>query len=235
MMIVKDAGERRFERGFSLPREGAEARAVVDLGEMNPWIDLTRVGEVHFFMKKPDEDVVVELAELRLEKDGPPGAVLGTPFVAFEKLEVPPSARLGRTVRISAWLSVTRPQTVPYALFVHLYPEAEKGVEVPAHRKGYIHIEHVPYPSVTNWPVGVPQQVGPFTVYFPRYGPAGRYLVRIGLFNSAAGGNGPRGVPYRGAYDYSGSFPKCRYADPGLEDFVVGALEVEEEPAERAF
>jgi hypothetical protein len=231
MMIVKDAGERRFERGFTLPGGQGGGRAVVDLEDMNPSIDLTRIGEIHFYIKDPDDDIVVELANVRLEKGGPPGEVLGKPFVVFDRLEAPPSARLGEAVTISAWLTITRPQTVPYSVFVHLYPEREKGVEVPAERAGYLHIENIPYLPVTDWPVGAPQQVGPFTVYFPKRNPTGRYLIRIGLYNALSGGNGPRDVPYRGAYDYAGSFPKCRYADPKIEDFVVGSIEVKENPA----
>lgn len=228
MVIVKDSGERRFERGFVLPRGGG-GRATVDLEEMNPLIDLTRVAELHFFMKNPNDDIVVELANVRLERGGEPGEVLGKPFVVFHRVEAPSSVRLGGTITLSAWLSVTRPQGIPYSVFVHLFPEAEKGVEVPAHRKGYIHIENVPHLPVTAWPAGVPQEVGPFTIHFPKHNPPGRYLIRIGLFNDRSGGNGPRDVPYRGAYDYAGSFPKCRYADPRIEDYVVGAVEVKED------
>jgi hypothetical protein len=224
-LIVKDADDRRFERSFPLPARGA-GRAAVDLAEMSPFIDLTRLGEIHFFMRNPGGEIVVELADIRLERDGPAGEVLGKPFVVFDRLEAPASARLGETISISAWLSVAAPQPIPYSVFLHLYPEAERGERIPARRAGYLHVENAPLPPVTSWPAGSPRQVGPFTVHLPKYNPAGRYLIRIGLYNDLSSGNGPREVPCRGAYDYAGSFPKCRYTDPRLDDFVVGSIEV---------
>ncbi|MDD5557271.1 MAG: hypothetical protein PHN82_08485 [bacterium] len=225
-LIVKDAGNKRFQRSFPIPAGGPRTVAL-DLRELNPVLDLERVVEVHFFMTAPKAETVVHIRGLRLDREGcEPGEVIGEPFVVFEGLEAPASAALGEAVEISALLSVAARQEIPYHVFLHLYPESERDEAVPARRKGYIHVERVPHVPVTEWPPDAPQEVGPFSVYFPRTNPAGRYLIRLGLFNPSSGGEGPRNVAYRGAYDYGGSFPKCRYTDPAIDDFVVGSIDV---------
>jgi hypothetical protein len=233
-LIIKDVGEKRFSMAFPMPR-GEPEHVSVSLTDLKLWIDPTRIAEVHFFMSSPAQETTVDMKDLRLEKGGcAPGEVLGKPFVVFEKLEAPESARLGEMVMISAWLSVTQPQTLSYHAFLHLFPESEKHVKVPAHRKGYIHIERLPLAPVPDWPVGTPQEVGPFTVYIPTGNPTGKYLIRIGLFNSISQGDGPRDVPYTGAFDYGGSFPKPRYTDQSLDDFTVGSILVKEQEAQGA-
>jgi hypothetical protein len=230
-LIVKDAGERRFKRTYALSRGEAFECIAVNLAEMTPMIDLTRVAELHFYVEKPEKKVLITIKDLRLERGGAqPGEVMGKPFVVFEKVIMPERASLGQRIDVSAILSITQPQTIPFAVFVHLFLESEKAIEKPSHRMGYIHLEKKPFVPVPEWDVNTPMQVGPFPIYLPTFNPEGRYLVQIGLFNSLSPGNGPRNVPYKGAYDYSGSYPKCRYENPDIEDFVVGSLDVLAEP-----
>ncbi|MCX6357299.1 MAG: hypothetical protein NT045_05400 [Candidatus Aureabacteria bacterium] len=225
VLTVKDVGNRRFSRSFTLA-PGSAMAATVGLAEMNPFIDLTRVTEVYFFLQNPEVDTVVDLKDLRLEGGGADGAVIGTPCVVFERLEIPESAARGETVTLHLTLSLTERQDSPFMLFVHCYPEHERSVEIPSHRAGYIHLETRPFLPVPQWKPRAPQRLGPYAVYLPRSIPAGRYLIEAGLFNDLSPGNGPRGVPYHGAYDYGGSFPKCRYTDPQRSDFVIGTLQV---------
>lgn len=225
VLAVKDAGERRFVRQYPISR-GTAVAVTVDLSAMVPMIDLTRVAELHYYVQNPEEEIAVDLKDLRLER-GEGGSVLGMPFVVFGGMEAPARTERGRTVTIYLTLSVARPQAIPYSLFIHLFPERERNVPIPARRAGYLHAEYRPFVPVTQWAPMEAQRLGPYSFFLPRSVPAGNYLIEAGLFNSGSPGDGPRGVVYRGAYDYSGSFPKCRYTDPALNDFTVGSLLVD--------
>ena len=228
-LTLKDDADRRFTMAFSL-FDGTVSSITLDLSKMVPWIDLTRMADIHFYIASPEENIVIDMKDLRLEKGGmKPGEIPDTPFVVFEGFDAPARARLDQTIDISLTFSLTRRQDLPYSVFVHLFHEKDKEVEIPSRRAGYIHVEKRPFVPVTKWKVGEPERVGPFSIHLPEYNPPGRYIVTAGLFNIRAGGNGPRGVRYEGAFDYNGTFPKCRYTDPKIKDFEVGSIAVEAE------
>lgn len=226
-LLIKDAGERRFGKAY--PLGGGAKSASLDLSEANPWVDLTRMAEIHFFLSSTQNDVAMELKDVRLERRGAaPGEVLGRPFVVFQELDIQAEAKRGELITVTPAVSLTSAQKIRYSVFLHFFLESEKDIEPPSNRAGYLHLEYIPLVPVSDWPENTQRELGPFSVFIPRSNPPGKYLIRCGLFNPDAPGNGPRDVPYRGAYDFSGTYPKCRFKNPEIRDYVVGSIVVKE-------
>lgn len=227
--VIKDADERRFEKAYPLSIV-TTSRVTLDLWKLRPWMDCSRIAELHFYMKRLDEPVEVALRGIRLEKrmgeDVPNGDI---PFVFLEELRAPPVCYPGETIEISAVLGLKRRESAPYHLFLHLFPDNGRDNAVPSTRPHFLHVEKRPFVPTPQWEPGVGREIGPFSVFIPYSFPPGRCLVRLGLFNAHAPGKAPRDRRYRGSFDYRGSYPRCRYVEPALEDFVVGTIEVVEE------
>lgn len=219
---VKDAGERRFHHGVHLGPV-AEKRVSVDLERMGHTVDLMRIASIIIGTACSIGEVDVYVDEVKLEGEGDQ---LGRPYITFSGLEIPPVAYRGRTFHFDGSLRAEKPVPGDYRIFLHIYPEDQASVVKTSERVGLINADHDPPVRTTRWAVGVDQPVGPLEIYIPGDNPSGTYIIEMGLFNPRSPGRGERGVEYQGAYDFAGSYPKCRYANEGMSGYVVGRMEV---------
>ena len=219
---VKDSGERRYHHALHM-EPGAEERVSIELERLSGTVDLMRIASFIIGVHGPSGESELFIDEIKLEGEGAP---LGKPFITFSRLEVPAVAYRGKTFTFNGYLRAEKHVPDDYRVFLHIYPEDQAPVPETSGRAGLINADHDPSLRTSLWPVGVDESVGPLEIYIPEDSPPGTYIIEMGLFNPGSSGRGGRGVDYPGAYDYSGSFPKCRYTNPGMGGYVVGRLQV---------
>ncbi|MDP8246954.1 MAG: hypothetical protein P9M00_02360 [Candidatus Tritonobacter lacicola] len=219
---VKDSGERRYHHALHL-EPGAEERVFIELERLAGTVDLMRIVSVIIRVYGTSSESELFIDEIKLEGKGDP---LGKPFITFSRLEVPAVAYRGKSFTFNGYLRAEKHVPDDYRVFLHIYPEDQAPVAETSGRAGLINADHDPPMRTSLWPVGADESVGPLEIYIPEYNPPGTYIIEMGLFNPGSPGMGERGVDYPGAYDYSGSFPKYRYTNPGIGGYVVGRFQV---------
>lgn len=219
---VKDSSERRYHHLLRLGPRGEE-RVSMELVSLSDTVDLRRIVSIIIgaYGKVGEFDLFVD--EIVLEGDGDP---MGKPFITFVNLDVPSRVRRGTPFTLSAHLRAEKPVPNDYRIFLHIYPESQASIVETSGREGLINADHDPPVKTSLWEVVEDEPVGTLEIFIPEDNPPGRYCVEMGLFNQKAGGRPERDIEYPGAFDFSGSYPKCRYTNPEIRGYVVGRLNV---------
>lgn len=222
LLQVKDAGERRFYHSTHLG-QGTEERVSIELEELSDTVDLTRISSVIVGTRGPVGETEIFIDEIKLEGEGDP---LSRPYITFSGMEIPPVSYRGETFMLNGYLRAEKAVPGDYRVFLHIYPEDQASVAETSGRAGLINADHDPRLRTSLWRVGVDEPVGPLGIYIPEDNPAGTYVIEMGLFNPGSPGKGERGIEYQGAYDFTGTYPKCRYTNERISGYVVGRMEV---------
>jgi hypothetical protein len=221
---IKDRSEREIDR--EIDAKAGENMIVFDLEDLGQQIDLRNIVYINFYLMNPPHDLILYLVQLSLERgDLKEKRVLGAPVVHFERASCPARVKRGESVTISAFLSLSQALRGDYRVFIHVayLPEMRK---MPSHPRWYINADQDPWIPTSKWAPRTPYEIGPISIYIPKDFPLGEYAIQIGLFNSDSPGIRSRHSTNRGMVDFRQTFPRLRYANPDIKEYVVAKIEV---------
>jgi len=225
---LKDRSGRMVYRDFKVL--AGENELSIDLESLGSSIDLRNMLYVAFFVLRPPEDIILYLDSLELKRgnlDDKP--VSGQPKVTFIKLSAVDKLKRGTTLTLACDLSISDRLYKDYKIFVHISQRGELKKK-PSKRRWYINADHYPWLPTSGWEPNRIYTVGPIEVFFPEHFPLGPYAVQIGLYNpdiEIGSSDTKTGTSY-GAFDFRGTYPRLRYTNPDLKDYIVGYVDLED-------
>lgn len=221
---IKDIASRSIDKVFELKR--GENRINVDLEEVGQFIDLTNVVYLNFYLINPSGDVVIYLDDIQLERaDLKSKRILDKPVINFIKISCPKQVKKRTSFPISFLLSTSKELKYNYRLFIHI-SHIDEIKKKPSQRRYYINADQDPQPPTSEWKVNSSYEIGPLDIFIPQDFPTGEYLIQVGLFNPYSRGSYQRGSGYSGMLDFHTSFPRLRYTNPEIKNYVVEKIKV---------
>ena len=227
---LKDTRGFQYQWIFDL-KAGQRRTFTIELDEIRDMIDLKNMAYLKIFLCSPKEEVALFFDNIKLrEKLIGEKNFFDEPFIKFSGADYPKQVRLRGEMDLTFYFMTEKKLNRNYKLFVHLMPEMKmrKGLSF---IKGRINADFYPEIPTTEWRVNTVYMVGPVRVAIPPRNPKGRYYIRAGLFNEEQQREGAtrsslfanRGGPY----DFSDAYPKLKYKNKKLKNYIVGEFIVE--------
>jgi len=220
---VKDSSGREKENEISLmPGENDVAVLLDDIGQ---FVDLKNIVYLNFFAGQLREDMRIYLDDLRLEKErAEPAGILKRPQVKLIAVNYPKQVKNKETIKLSFSIELNKAVSVDYKFFIHITERGELR-KPPAKRARYINADQEPWIPTSRWSAGQAYEIGPVFVYIPEDSPEGEYVIQAGLFNPNSHGAYQKGSSY-GMMDFRGSYPRLRYVNRNIRDYIVARFKL---------
>jgi hypothetical protein len=221
---IKDKAGRYIDRILNL-KEGKN-NVVLNLENVGQFIDLANIIYLNLYFIQPGREIVFYLDDVHLERvDLKAKKVLGKPIVNIVRLSCPKEVKRGESIVFSASLSINKELKNDYRVFIHIsnFEELNKN---PSQRRNYINADQELWIPTSKWVVNTPYEIGPISVYIPKGFLPGEYAVQMGLFNPGSAGIYDKGSTCEGMMDFRTSFPRLRYIDSRIKDFIVARFRV---------
>jgi len=223
---IKDKAERSAYRPFSI-KQGTQ-EIVIDLEEIGSSIDLENVVYVNIFVFSPKEDYGIYIDALRLDReDLAARRILSDPKVEFAGLDMPQTAKRGTAAALTCSFLAKEDIRRNYRVFIHVSHMSELSKRS-SDRQWFINADNDPWVPTSRWAAGQTYEIGPLEIFIPKSFPAGEYAIQAGLYNADQDSYGSyyRYSSNEGAFDFRSSYPRLRYANPDIKDYIVGYLTV---------
>lgn len=223
-MKIKDIAGRVFYDEFYLKKGSKEI--IFDLGFLGQSIDLSNIIYLNLFFVNPDREIILYLDNLRLERDGlKEKRILNKPIVELVRFNGPAQVKKGSSATISAWVSISQPLRSNYRAFIHISNSKETNKRF-SQRRWHINADRQPWVETSKWQAFVQYEIGPVSIFIPKNFPPGEYIIQMGLFNPASSGGYYKGSSSYGAMDFRTSFPRLRYTNSKIKNYIVGKIKV---------
>ncbi|MCM8795834.1 MAG: hypothetical protein NC928_04030 [Candidatus Omnitrophica bacterium] len=221
---IKDSAGRTVERKVILQK--GNNKIVFNLEDIGQDIDLANVIYLNLFFINPDKEITLYIDNFRLERGGlKEKRVLDKETLNLVKVICPRQAKRGEEITLSAFLSVNMPLKKDYRVFIH-FSSIEEIKKKPEQRRWYINADHQPWIETSKWQVNVHYEIGPLNIYIPKSFPVGEYVLQIGLYNPNSYGSYYSYSSNRGMMDFRRGFPRLRYVNPELDNYIVAKIRV---------
>jgi len=146
------------------------------------------------------------------------------PQVKLISVDYPKEARNKERIKLYFSVLLGEPVSVDYKFFIHISEVSELS-SPQAKRTHYINADQEPWVPTSKWNAGQPYDIGPVFIYIPEDFPPGEYAIEAGLFNPNSHGAYQRGASH-GMMDFRGSYPRLRYVNRGIRDYVVARFKI---------
>jgi hypothetical protein len=201
-----------------------ENKFILNLEDAGQFIDLANIIYLNFYFFQLPNEATFYFDNICLARDDlKKKRVLGEPVVNLVRLSCPKAAKKGDSILLSLFFSLSKELRNDYQVFIHItHPREIKKRS--SQRRFYINADQSPWVPTSKWVANTPYEIGPLSIYIPRDFISGEYLIQAGFFNPASSGAYSRESSFNGMMDFRGSFPRLRYVNPGIKDFVVGKI-----------
>ena len=153
--------------------------------------------------------------------------MLSKPKIELVEFNAIDKVKRGESAVFSCNVLVKQSLKKNYRVFIHISFKRELNKR-PSERRWYINADRDPWVSTSRWAQDHIFEIGPVSIFFPEDFPLGMYALQVGLFNPESRGSYYRLSSNYGAFDFRGSYPRLRYANPDIKDFIIGYIEVVE-------